>query len=57
MKTIKILVEVIVTIISINDKVLVKKDFAIHWIIVLGIFRIIVIFVGANICYNNLLKI
>lgn len=41
---------------SINDKVLVKKDFVIHWIIVLDIFRVIVIFVGANICYNNLLK-
>lgn len=41
---------------SINDKVLVKKDFVIHWIIVLDIFSTIVIFVGANICYNNLLK-
>ena len=41
---------------SINDKVLVKKDFVIHLIIVLDIFSTIAIFVGAYICYNNLFK-
>ena len=38
---------------SINDKVLIKKDFVIHWIIVLDYIVMTIVLVGASICYNN----
>ena len=38
---------------SINDKVLVKKNFVIHWILFLDYIVMIIVFVGANMCYNN----
>ena len=38
---------------SINDKVLVKKDFVIHWILFLDYIVMTIVLVGASICYNN----
>ena len=52
-ETIKILVDIIVTVMSINDKVLVKKDFVIHWILFLDYIIMTIVLVGASICYNN----
>lgn len=37
----------------INDKVLVKKDFVIHWILFLDYIIITIALVGASICYND----
>lgn len=47
------LVDIIVTVMSINDKVLVKKNFIIHWVLLLDYVIMIVVLVGASICYNN----
>lgn len=38
---------------SINDKVLVKKNFVIHWILFLDYIVMTIVLVGASICYNN----
>lgn len=38
---------------SINDKVLVKKGFVIHWILFLDYVVMTIVLVGASTCYNN----
>lgn len=38
---------------SINDKVLIKKDFVIHWILFLDYIVMTIVLIGASICYNN----
>lgn len=38
---------------SINDKVLIKKDFVIHWILFLDYIVMTIVLIGVSMCYNN----